>query len=77
MSNIKYDNLGSSWVFKMAMVILIILVAYASIFVWFWGSYKVFDNDKVPFEAAIIIAIILSALLGVEFLFLIELMIGV
>ena len=61
---------------EIAMVILIMIVILVSICVWFWASYKVFDSNKISFTMAIIVVMILSALLGVEFLFLIELMIG-
>lgn len=55
-----------------AIAILTILASFISLFVWFWISYRVLDNEKIPFGVAIAIVMIISALLGVEFYFLIN-----
>lgn len=60
---------------EMVVAILSTLCVIVSLFVWFWISYKALDDDEMPLGVAIIIVMIMSALLGIEFYFLINVII--
>ena len=59
----------------MVVAILATLCVVVSLFVWFWISYKALDDSEMPFGAAITIVMIMTALLGIEFYFLINVII--